>query len=741
MSESLGTAVLTLDADGGPLDDVLTATESGVLGRFRSMAGSTKNLIGVAIGAVAGLAVAGGKMLYDIGEQFDDAYDKIQTGTGATGRALEGLKDDFRDVVKSVPTDFDSASTAITELHRRLGVTGEPLRALSKQVLELSRITGTDLQENIESVSRLFGDWGIETDDQAATLDKLYRVSQETGIGVSELSRYMVQFGSPLRQLGLDFDTSAAMFAKFEKEGVNIQTLMPGLRMALKNFSEAGVDPAKGLRDTFDAIENAASSAEANQLAFETFGARAGPDMAAAIREGRFELGDLIDTMENGKGTIRDSGRDTMDLTEQWQLFKNRGMLLLEPVAVRVFAALGDGMKWLNKNWPAIVANVNAATDWLKKAWEDIEPAVRFVVQQVGNQLSDFKNGFKGAFEIVKGLVDVFVGAIHGDFGQMWDGLKSLFKGGVDMILGIFKTLTGPARRIAGDVARVILDGISKIGEVPGKLADYFSRGLGRVEDFIPRFLQKAVSLGKNIVKGIGDGLADFVSKIADFMSRGADRVISFADNFLQKATSLGKNAVRGIGDGLADFVSKIAEKISGGVDRLAGYADQFFNTAVKLGKEIVSGIGNAISDVGSVISNAMKKALGAVADVAASVGRSIANWINDNTIMGDRVEIDIGPKTFGFTIPALATGARNFMGGWAWVGEEGPELVNLPGGSDVFTASESRSMSQAGGSVDHRTYIAEVDLGDGVKRVVDLKFQERDRAKSLAWRAEGVRA
>lgn len=41
--------------------------------------------------------------------------------------------------------------------------------------------------------------------------------------------------------------------------------------------------------------------------------------------------------------------------------------------------------------------------------------------------------------------------------------------------------------------------------------------------------------------------------------------------------------------------------------------------------------------------------------------------------------------------IPAYARGGRNVPGGLALVGEQGPELVNLPGGSDVITASETR--------------------------------------------------
>jgi hypothetical protein len=44
-----------------------------------------------------------------------------------------------------------------------------------------------------------------------------------------------------------------------------------------------------------------------------------------------------------------------------------------------------------------------------------------------------------------------------------------------------------------------------------------------------------------------------------------------------------------------------------------------------------------------------------------------------------------------------FASGVRNFIGGLALVGENGPEILNLPGGSDVFSNSESKNMLSTG--------------------------------------------
>ena len=46
-------------------------------------------------------------------------------------------------------------------------------------------------------------------------------------------------------------------------------------------------------------------------------------------------------------------------------------------------------------------------------------------------------------------------------------------------------------------------------------------------------------------------------------------------------------------------------------------------------------------------------------------------------------------------SLPRYARGTTNHPGGRAWVGEEGPEIVDLPAGSRVYTAAQSRKMTQ----------------------------------------------
>ena len=112
-----GTAYIDIQGDFSALNKQIDAAVAPISGKF----GKLGKAGAVGLAGIGAAAVGAGAALYDIGGQFDDAYDTIRVGTGKTGKALKGLEGDFKAVVKTVPTDFGSASTAISQLNSRLG--------------------------------------------------------------------------------------------------------------------------------------------------------------------------------------------------------------------------------------------------------------------------------------------------------------------------------------------------------------------------------------------------------------------------------------------------------------------------------------------------------------------------------------------------------------------------------------------------------------------------------------------
>lgn len=341
MAGNLGEAVLDLTADKQPLMDDIEKAKPGILSALDGLGfiGGQILAAGFAIAATAIVGIT--SMIWDAGNTLDAAYDTIMQRTGATGAELEQLRDDFDAVFASVPASAGDAADAISIVNQRLGLTGFALQESAAALLEMTRITGGDLLTNGEALTRVIGDWGIANSDVAGTLDAVFVASQQSGAGVDRLMQMVVQFGAPMRQFGFSFEESIALLGKWEKEGVNTELVMGSLRIAAGEFARENIPLKEGLQDTFEAIKAAKDESTALEIAMEVFGARAGPDMAAAIRENRFELGDLVAALEGADGAIMKTAEETMDWGERWTLFKNRMTAALGPAGMGLMDSVG----------------------------------------------------------------------------------------------------------------------------------------------------------------------------------------------------------------------------------------------------------------------------------------------------------------------------------------------------------------------------------------------------------------
>jgi hypothetical protein len=318
---TIADAAVAVGADFRKYDADLARQESATSSRLGRLGSALKRDFGLVAGAGFGALSAAALKL---GTDVDSAYDTIRVGTGKTGEALAGLEADFKAVSGRVPDDIAKVAQVIADLNTRTGQTGKGLQDLSTTILDFSRLTKSDVNTNVRNATRLFGDWSIATEDQAGTLDKVFRASQETGIGVETLMQKVVDFGSPMRLLGFSFEESIALLSKWEKEGVNTETALSGLKFGVKTLAGEGVkaaDMGEALRAKIEGIK---ASADPVGESIKTFGLRAGPDLAAAILEGRFSVDDLMESITNGSDTIAAATEDTQDFNDQWSKFTNQ---------------------------------------------------------------------------------------------------------------------------------------------------------------------------------------------------------------------------------------------------------------------------------------------------------------------------------------------------------------------------------------------------------------------------------
>lgn len=287
---------------------------------FTTMKGVLANLVAEGIKkAISGLKDLGREAV-EAYKEFDEGEDTIIKKTGATGEAAEALGENYKNVTKQVLGSFSDLGSGLGEINTRFGFTGEKLEDATVKFQKFSDITGTNLTESVRLVSRAMEDGGMETEEYGDLLDLLAKAAQESGVQVDSLAENVAKYGAPMRALGFDTKESIALFAQWEKTGVNTEIAFSGMKKAISNWSKEGKDARQEFAKSLKQIEETPDIAEATTKAIEIFGAKAGPDLADAIKGGRFAYEDFLALLEDSQGTVEETYEETLDGYDKVQL-------------------------------------------------------------------------------------------------------------------------------------------------------------------------------------------------------------------------------------------------------------------------------------------------------------------------------------------------------------------------------------------------------------------------------------
>lgn len=284
----------------------------------------------------------------------------------------------------------------------------------------------------------------------------------------------------------------------------------------------------------------------------------------------------------------------------------------LLPVMIKVVSWINDSMipaikttvAWFQENFPKGIHAVQEAFD---RIWPYLENVIRV---------------FRGVFETIQGIVQLFIDVFTGKWGKLWDDVLGIFNGVRDMLVGLVGALWEELKLAAETAGKALLTalwaGIKFVAE--NVLYPYF------------------VGIPLKV-------LALFKDANVWLFNKGKDVVLG---------------AVRGLEDGWTTG----------------------FNWFVNLPGKILGAVGDGgriLKDWGTAMVKGLWEAIKAAWNwLADKVTFTLPKFHIKGT------DIDIGGGSVAL-LPHLAKGAMNFGGGLAVVGERGPEVVALPRGSNVY--------------------------------------------------------
>lgn len=305
--------------------------------------------------------------------EVDAGLDIVTQKTGATGEALEEMHGIVKNLSTEIPTDFETIGNAVGEVNTRFGVTGDELSALSEEFIQFAQINGTDVTSAVDNTQKALSAFGLGAEDAGALLDRLNLTGQQTGASMDSLLSGLIQNGTAFQEMGLSIDQATAFMGQMETSGANSETVMNGLRKALKNATKEGIPLNDALAQLQETILTGTDGMDGLTAAYDMFG-KSGDQIYAAVKNGTLDFNALAISAGEAGGSVRDTFEQTKDPIDDFKTAMNGakvagaelGTVILETAAPMIkdlselIKSLTEGFKSLSPEQQQAIVKIGA---------------------------------------------------------------------------------------------------------------------------------------------------------------------------------------------------------------------------------------------------------------------------------------------------------------------------------------------------------------------------------------------
>ena len=529
--------------------------QAKVVGEQMQKAGKAMQDVGsnLTTHVTAPIVAAGGAALAAFNE-VDKGYDIVIKKTGAAGDAAQEMYDIVDNLATSIPTDFETAGEAVGEVNTRFGLTGHALERLSGQFVKFAKLNDTDVSTSVDEVQKALSAFGLGAESAETLLNQLNATGQDTGVSVDTLTAGLIQNGTAFQELGLDINQSVALMGELEKSGANGETVMQGLRKALKSAAKDGKPLDKALTDLQDTILNGKDGMDGLTAAYELFG-KSGDQIYGAVKNGSLDFRNLGDAAGNAAGSINSTFKETLSPMDEWAMTLNE----LKLSGAALGATVGEMLV------PAIQKAGDMVSS-LRQAWENLSPQQQEMIVQIA------------------GIVAV-IGPVVAIIGSIVSGIGGLITS-MTAIAAVFGTTIGVVAGVAAGIAALIAiivllimnwDKVkAKVKEVWEKVSEYvanlkenvkskFDEMKQNVQDKIQQIKQDMQDKWNQIKQDAVDKVVgmknDIVNKIVELKSKVTEKLNDIKDKFKEKFDDI-KDKVKGVIEDIKGFFEGLKLKI-----------------------------------------------------------------------------------------------------------------------------------------------------------------------------------
>ncbi|WP_052344194.1 hypothetical protein [Bacillus ndiopicus] len=272
---------------------------------------------------------------------------------------------------------------------------------------------------------------------------------------------------------------------------------------------------------------------------------------------------------------------------------KDIAVIVFEAVASFIGEKIALIKQFWDENGTQIMQAVENVFNTIKGVIDLVMPAIQFVIETVWTAI---QNVINGALDIIMGAVKIFSGLFTGDFSKMWEGIKQLFSGAIEFIIG-WTTLTffGGIKKIFMDLAQA---GISLLKGMWDNIASFFSTMGTTVSTTVSNFTVSIINffkgLAQNVISSVKNIWSDSVSFFGNLSNSVREIISSMASTVWQAIKNLATNFINTISAMKTDVTNKIIDLTVDMIAKVKSLPEKF----VEIGKNIIEGLIRGISNM-----------------------------------------------------------------------------------------------------------------------------------------------
>lgn len=508
-------------------------------GKIKEVGTSLTKNVTAPLTALGGASIAAFKTV-------DEGLDIVTKKTGATGQALDDMKQSVKNLASEIPTDFATAGQAVGEVATRFQLAGQDLENLSSKFIKFASLNNTDVVSAVDQTQKALSAFGLSASDAGMLLDQLNKVGQDTGADMSTLLSGLIQNATGFQELGLSAQQAAVLMGQMETSGANSETVMQGLRKALKSAAKEGVPLDKALADLQNTILNGTNDMDGLTAAYDLFG-KSGDQIYGAVKNGTLNFKDLGSTVAEAGNSIEETFNATLDPTDSAKMALNDLKIAGSELGATLLTTLA----------PAIekVANfIQMITD----KWNSLSPGTQEMIAKIGIIAAVLGPGL-----VVLGTVVSTIGSLIGV---------------ISSVIGVMGALAAPIGVVIAIVAAVIavLVLLTKNWDKVKAAAVALGAKIKAVFDGIKTAIQNAMLAALLVIATIWNNIkariALAVQNIKTKVTTTFTNIKTTASNIFNSIRTTASNVWNKIKESITKPIEKAKETVKNIINKIKGF-------------------------------------------------------------------------------------------------------------------------------------------------------------------------